>query len=532
MRCENGWIRVFVLWVLSNGIAFAKPDKDDRILILGAGMSGISAAKTLHENGYRNFRILEAADRVGGRIKEATLGEHTVELGAMWIYGKGSNPIYDMAVRYNISLAESFVDDWTVRDENGTDVTSEADVALNHFGNVLERFNDYAEINHIAKGHDFNVQTGLRHFNWRPASPVEDCVETFVLDFETGLTPTGLSGSHLNMKRTYAEFGNSQMIAVKHPSGFSTIVRKMCEEFLGKSDDRLVLNKTVIRINHGDKGVSVLTADGDVYTADYAIVTFSLGVLQQRMVKFSPPLPDDKLLAIDKFGIARYTHIYVKFRDAFWDSSMFIVFASKLRGRFSCWQNLNTIYPGSNILQLSLFDDDSRWVEMSTDQEVIAEVTRTLRTMYPATKDPELVGFHISRWNSNPLFMGAFSYWPTAFTNGDMKTLQKPNGRIHFAGEYLHPIHYGFAHSAFLTGKRTAHEIMRVIDHIETDINDIDPNFGNDFFDEGQDNVNFHGQQLLFYGLACMLLFGKVVLSHKVYSMIFYVTLSCVLGAV
>lgn len=51
-----------------------KIDKKGRIVIIGAGVSGIAAAAKLFENGFTDVTILEAEDRIGGRI-------HTVKLG-------------------------------------------------------------------------------------------------------------------------------------------------------------------------------------------------------------------------------------------------------------------------------------------------------------------------------------------------------------------------------------------------------------------------------------------------------------------
>ena len=55
-------------------------DYDADVLILGAGMSGVSAAKSLHENGVDNFMIIEARDRMGGRMRSEQFGGVRVEL--------------------------------------------------------------------------------------------------------------------------------------------------------------------------------------------------------------------------------------------------------------------------------------------------------------------------------------------------------------------------------------------------------------------------------------------------------------------
>lgn len=61
---------------------------------------GISAAKVLAENGVEDVVILEASDRIGGRMRKEEFGGVSVEIGAGWIVGVGgkeSNPIWELA---------------------------------------------------------------------------------------------------------------------------------------------------------------------------------------------------------------------------------------------------------------------------------------------------------------------------------------------------------------------------------------------------------------------------------------------------
>lgn len=55
-----------------------------RILIIGAGCSGISAASRLLKTGFKNIQILEAENRIGGRIYTTKFADNVVDLGAQW----------------------------------------------------------------------------------------------------------------------------------------------------------------------------------------------------------------------------------------------------------------------------------------------------------------------------------------------------------------------------------------------------------------------------------------------------------------
>lgn len=55
-----------------------------RIIIIGAGAAGIAAGSKLHENGFKNVEILEAEDRIGGRINTIPFADGFVDMGAQW----------------------------------------------------------------------------------------------------------------------------------------------------------------------------------------------------------------------------------------------------------------------------------------------------------------------------------------------------------------------------------------------------------------------------------------------------------------
>lgn len=68
---------------------------NSRIVIIGAGVSGIFTAVRLVQNGFRNISILEANERIGGRINSVTFGStgSKIDLGAQWVSGK--NDVYE-----------------------------------------------------------------------------------------------------------------------------------------------------------------------------------------------------------------------------------------------------------------------------------------------------------------------------------------------------------------------------------------------------------------------------------------------------
>lgn len=72
-------------------------NKNERIIIVGAGASGISAASKLFENGYTNVKILEAEPRFGGRVYTQKFHDNFIELGAQCVHGQKGNVVFELA---------------------------------------------------------------------------------------------------------------------------------------------------------------------------------------------------------------------------------------------------------------------------------------------------------------------------------------------------------------------------------------------------------------------------------------------------
>ena len=103
-------IDMMQLWAsfASLGSAAANDNEHD-VIIIGAGMSGVSAAAKLLEHNISDILVLEAASTIGGRVQSTQFGDpaikqFNVELGANWIHGIGeANPVWRLAQRINLS---------------------------------------------------------------------------------------------------------------------------------------------------------------------------------------------------------------------------------------------------------------------------------------------------------------------------------------------------------------------------------------------------------------------------------------------
>lgn len=72
------------------------------VIIIGTGPAGIAAATKLLKNNVTDILILEAENRIGGRINSIEFGDAYVDMGAEWCHGQEDNVVYSLIKDYNI----------------------------------------------------------------------------------------------------------------------------------------------------------------------------------------------------------------------------------------------------------------------------------------------------------------------------------------------------------------------------------------------------------------------------------------------
>ena len=94
-----------VLLCLTFNLVSTTPVERKKVLILGAGAAGITAAKTLHDKGISDFLVLEGQDYIGGRMKQSPFADMKVELGANWIQfaDEEDNPLIPLRNNHNLT---------------------------------------------------------------------------------------------------------------------------------------------------------------------------------------------------------------------------------------------------------------------------------------------------------------------------------------------------------------------------------------------------------------------------------------------
>ncbi|RUS13595.1 amine oxidase [Endogone sp. FLAS-F59071] len=436
-----------------------------KVVILGAGMSGIAAAKTLALNhGITDFVIVDGQSVIGGRLHDVPFSGVRVELGANWVQGLGKNPVWTLAKEVGLKVVYSNYSDLIYYNEKGAvDLTEES----NEYNDAFTRTQILAGERQSDNRIDISARTGFQLVGWFPDTPGKQAIEYFNFDWELGEPPelSSFIWSVNNYNYTFNGFSPDNDLVIDQ-RGYKWIPESEAALFLKKDDPRLRLNTIVKKVKYGENYVLVLTDKGDTIFADYAISTFSLGVLQHSDVLFEPPFPSWKTEAIFNFHMATYTKIFLNFDHQFWPDNQYFLYADPTRrGYYPIWQNLNA--PGffpkhtkTNILMVTITDAESKRVELQSDQATQAEIMVVLRSMFGA-HIPEPNNIIVPRWRQNPLFRGSYSNWPVGELTEHHDNLRAPVGRLWFAGEACSSDYFGFAHGAWLEGIAAADEIAR-----------------------------------------------------------------------
>jgi polyamine oxidase len=286
---------LFSFWALGLPQAMAAEQFD--VVIVGAGMSGVAAGKKLKENGF-SVVLLEARDYAGGRMRTITLEGTPVDLGAAFIEGTKDNPILDLVNQFKLPFTKF---DW---DDNRIFNTFEApykEVTSAEYDLIAklqdELYDKIDELQDSDVGNEVSLAKGLAP--WIASfAPKTQLFLNFVIGAEIE-NDYAADTSNLSLNYFNQDQGRSggDAIMVK---GYNGVITSMIEN--AKLDVRL--GHVVSSISYNATGGTVVSNKG-TFQGKWVICTVPLGILKlpkgtPNRIEFDPPLPAEKLAAIDR----------------------------------------------------------------------------------------------------------------------------------------------------------------------------------------------------------------------------------------
>ena len=403
-----------------------------RVVVVGAGFAGLSAARTLTDEGY-DVTVLEARERVGGRVWSVRLDNGEIaELGAEWIM-PGDTQVRAWAGRFGVPLVEAGVD-YRRREGRGARVSTPQDQDV-----VLSAANDALAV--LPRNEASGLSLGMFLDALDTPDAGRDAVRmriqgTFATDpARVALRVMGGRGAFAAPSAAYHRMGpGNQALA----------------DAIAASLPDIRLGHRVRSVAHDGEGVDV-GVEGDVEVHGAATIV-ALPVRVAAQLRFEPFLPDDLAIALRELpmGVASKVAVPV-------DGVPAIRAIQSDELPFWCWvangaegtaRRCLTAFAGSELAQDALgtgTGDPGPWLErlMAMNPDLIGSGSPVLKV-----------------WALDPLARGAYSAWDNRSWDR-MEEFDRMVGRVAFAGEHTAgPDHHGTMEGALRSGVRAATQVL------------------------------------------------------------------------
>jgi monoamine oxidase len=447
----------------TTGLPDAVPGEVTRVVVVGAGISGLVAGRALQFAGV-DVVIVEARDRIGGRIHTVDVAGTPVDLGAAWVHdgvGAPTLPYIDalggavMPARITDMYAGAAVIDR--QNSSYPDDTAAAALEV-----ALGAFIDNAQaLTGTDTGASLSLADAIDQIlpNERPA--VRATLGRFLSSFDgADADDVGLAAFNQFFFGVGVEDHD-----VFPRGGYRGLVDALATDL----DIRLSSVVQAVRFD-GDGVEIVIERDGDteVLEASHAIVTAPLGVLKADAIAFDPPLPPAKLTAIATLGFGVFEKVVLAYDQQYWQPSESggIIVLDDETGQWLSLIDMSEWYQQPVLVAITT-GTPARELADLTETERVARVAAIVNEMSGGTA-PAPVASAASNWVNDPYSQGCYSRiardGDAASTIDSVTNLAAPHGRVLFAGEATDLDALAIVDGAWNSGIREAKRLLRTPD--------------------------------------------------------------------
>lgn len=423
-------------------------------IVVGAGVSGLTAARLLSQAG-RRVVVLEARDRLGGRVSSERRPGLVTDMGASWIHGVDGNPVAAAAEAFGMRTEEFTVGGYQADSrpiayygpdgERLTDAAAQAfaddihavDATL--LGVVAESdpdasYRDVTEIALAAQGWgDERTQRVREYLEHRSEEQYGAWIEDLAAH---GLDDDVIDGDE-----------------VVFPDGYDRLPSRLAAGL----DVRLTC--VVSQVTWSPDGV-VLTTDRGTFAGDSAIITVPVGVLQSDDFVIEPALPSPVAEALGRLRMNAFEKVFLRFPTKFWDDDVYAIRQQGPEGRWwHSWYDLTALHDTPTLLTFAAgpaAEKTRDWTEKQIADSVLAQ----LRRLYgDRVERPTHV--HVTDWQDDPFSHGSYAYMTVGSTTADHDDLATPiGGVLHLAGEATWTDDPATVTAAMYSGHRAASRVL------------------------------------------------------------------------
>jgi Monoamine oxidase len=284
----------------------------ERVVVVGAGIAGLTVANALAHGGV-DCVVVEARDRIGGRLHTVDLAGSPVDLGGSWIHTPVGNPMRAFAQHVGVPCRSAN----PLPELAGFDCGEARRLSAAEFE---------ASLSMQLEG--FPKAVGRLLGELGPDASAADGIEAFVAGSALAPGPArrARQALHALIEAESADLAERQSLRwmwneIEYGGHYFGDVpvggyRRLVEAMAAGVDLRLGVD--VAEVARSASGVLVRGRDGTTEEGSHVVVTVPLGVLKRGALRFSPALPPDRLAAIERLGFGRYEKVALRFDEPFW----------------------------------------------------------------------------------------------------------------------------------------------------------------------------------------------------------------------
>jgi monoamine oxidase len=413
-------------------IVRAQPASDADVLIVGAGAAGLAAARECQRLGT-SFILVEARDRIGGRVFTDTSLGQPFDAGARYIHWAERNPWAGVARGLGVATSADISSPGGFRFYANGKPVPEADRSLRRqaFAELSRLLEDPATVPDVS----LTDEVAARGLAFTDAAGG-------LARMALGEEPERVSA------RDYARLWSGADLVV--PGGYGTLV----QAFGAGLPVRLSTPVQAIRWDGPD--ITAETRDGTLH-AKAAIITVPPSVLASGAIRFTPELPAGTRDALAGLGAGALTKIGLKFDvtrfDVAPDSDIFEIEGPGDTFDFECFTF------GRDIVVANFGGDHARRVTADGDAAAIATTLDAFVRVVGSSARKSFAGGSVHAWHRDPLSLGCYSHCLPGHAAARGKLAEPVANRIFFAGEATGGENFGAAMTAggaFLAGQAAA----------------------------------------------------------------------------
>ena len=423
-------------------------DRTHDVVVIGAGMAGLSAGRALAEAGLKVL-VVEAQDRIGGRILTRHIGEEAIELGAEFIHGRPPE-LWALIEEAGLETYE----------RKGKQLCFEDGVLSECSGEMDELFAPLEKLKKF-KGPDLSFAEYID----RAKTPMEE--RSPIIGFVEGFNAADhreISAASLGAQQK-AEDAIGSEHSFRLRGGYDQLPRYLSERIteLGSK----VLTGTPVKEIQWEQGFAEIVTDLWNFNAPQVIVTLPLAVLLSGSVKITPE-PHLILEAAERLRMGQAHRFTLLFAEKFWDKlpptptvdEMCLLFA------FSemppVWW---TTHPEpSNTITGWIGGPRSAALAGSDAKTLAGKACTVLARIFGLRKDTVqklLKGCYTHDWQQDRFALGAYSYVAAGGLNASKHMTEPVEETLFFAGEHTDVTgHWGTVHAAMRSGLRAAEQVL------------------------------------------------------------------------